>query len=237
MAVTLFHLTVPCPAARATWDTLGRVTDVRSDGPRVTLRCGEAAVQLVAMDEHVVRVRLAPDGEFGRDFSWAVLDLTPRGRFTVDDVDADPIQLSTGALRVSIRRDPCRLEILDGDGHRLVADDSERGMGWGGPAGDGVRPVRVWQTLSDDFKSGAAIYGLGEKVGPLSKRGRAWTMWNTDAAAYGPHMDPLYKSIPLSLPRRTSGITASSWIIRGERPSTSGRPIAVSRASAPRAAS
>ncbi len=192
MQVALLGLTIGRPAAHATWTHLGRVTDVQADAARVTVRCGDAAVQLTAMDDHVVRVRLAPEGEFGRDFSWAIQDLAPKGRFSLEDVGGDAIRLSTGSLRVSIHRDPCRLEVRDGDGHLLVADEVEWGMAWGESASGGGRPVRVWHHLPD----GAAIYGLGEKVGGLNKRDRAWTMWNTDAAAYGTQTDPLYKSIP-----------------------------------------
>jgi alpha-glucosidase len=49
---------------------------------------------------------------------------------------------------------------------------------------------------------GVAVYGLGEKAGSLGKTGRAWTMWNTDAWAYGPATDPLYKSVPFFISAR-----------------------------------
>ena len=52
-----------------------------------------------------------------------------------------------------------------------------------------------------------AIYGLGEKTGPFNRRGRAYTLWNTDVLS--PHataefagerasadFDPYYVSIP-----------------------------------------
>src|SRR5262249_45951528 len=90
-------------------------------------------------------------------------------------------------------------------------DELARGMAWEGAPGSvirdrgaaiapsseprapdaGSRAVRVWQSLP----IGTAIYGLGEKTGPLDKRGGADTMWNTDAL-YGPGQDPLYMSIP-----------------------------------------
>lgn len=38
--------------------------------------------------------------------------------------------------------------------------------------------------------------GLGEKTGPVNKKGNAYTMWNSDVPAYGLDQDPLYVSIP-----------------------------------------
>src|SRR5262249_21370794 len=41
---------------------------------------------------------------------------------------------------------------------------------------------------------GERFYGFGEKAGPLDKRGRTLTFWNTDA--YAPGEGPLYQSVP-----------------------------------------
>ena len=38
--------------------------------------------------------------------------------------------------------------------------------------------------------------GLGEKTGPVNRKGNAYTMWNSDVPAYGVEQDPLYVSIP-----------------------------------------
>ncbi|MCC8364581.1 DUF5110 domain-containing protein [Lysobacter sp. A6] len=43
---------------------------------------------------------------------------------------------------------------------------------------------------------GDRVYGLGDKSGPSDRRGRVFTMWNTDAYAWDAARDPLYKSIP-----------------------------------------
>jgi alpha-glucosidase len=174
--------------ALAQWQSLPPLSSYELKGSVATLQCGAAVVRLEAVNEQVVRVRLAPDGHFGRDFSWAVLDLTPKGRFALLDESPARIRFSAGALVVVVQRDPCRLEIHDAEDRVLTADELTRGMSWCG----GASAVRAWQQLPDEV----AIYGLGEKSGPLDKNGRAWTMWNTDAGAYGPSTDPLYKSVP-----------------------------------------
>jgi alpha-glucosidase len=45
-------------------------------------------------------------------------------------------------------------------------------------------------------------YGLGEKAGPLGKRGHSYVMWNTDPAAYNATTDPMYQSIPFFIALR-----------------------------------
>jgi len=182
----------------AQWRHLGAATSYDLADAVLTLYCGEAVVRAEAVTEHVIRIRLAPDGKFGRDFSWAVLDPTSRGRFVTSQEGPEHIRVSTGALTLAVQRTPCRLEVLDADGNVLVSDDPARGMAWRRTAqpadgtGASATAVRVWQHLPDDV----AVYGLGEKSGPLEKTGRAWTLWNSDAPAYGPTTDPLYKSVP-----------------------------------------
>ncbi|MCK4660586.1 MAG: glycoside hydrolase family 31 protein [Phycisphaerae bacterium] len=178
--------------ASAQWNHLEAVAAYDLDDAVLTLECGSATVRIEAVSEHVIRVRLAPEGRFGRDFSWAVLDSTPKGKFSRLQEAPAYIQVSTGALEVVVQRDPCRLKILGAGGEALVVDDPARGMAWGCTSESSMAAVRVWQQLPDKV----AIYGLGEKTGALNKRGRAWTMWNTDECAYGLAEDPIYKSVP-----------------------------------------
>ncbi|MFH0981924.1 MAG: TIM-barrel domain-containing protein, partial [Planctomycetota bacterium] len=204
------------PGARAQWTHLGAVTSCERGEAVLTLQCGTAAVRIEAVNEYVVRVRLASEGRFGRDYSWAVTDLTPKGRFVTFEDGPDQLRATTGALAVVVHRNPCRLEVLDAEGHLLTADEQARGMAWcvgekgqdpllakSSPGGSPSQlpsssAVRVWQHLPGEV----AIYGLGEKTGPLNKNGRAWTMWNTDTPAYGPSTDPLYKSVPFFIVAR-----------------------------------
>jgi alpha-glucosidase len=45
----------------------------------------------------------------------------------------------------------------------------------------------------------AHYFGLGDKTGPLDRRGEAFTLWNTDAGGFQESTDPLYKAIPFVL--------------------------------------
>ena len=109
-----------------------------------------------------------------------------------DGYDERPLDLpldvpeATGDTPLPISlSDACQLEIGG------LATDPGLGIGWDG------NEVRVWFTLEDD-----QFFGLGEKTGEVDKRGRAWTMWNSDIPGYGNDTDPVYQSIPFVLVRR-----------------------------------
>ncbi|MCP4594705.1 MAG: DUF4968 domain-containing protein [bacterium] len=194
-------LLVLASSAEAGWQHLGPVTSWSVEESVLTVQCGPSAVRVEAVNEHVVRVRLAPDGRFSRDFSWAMVRQPSKGTLRQVQESADALRTSTGGLEIVAHRDPCRLEIRDADGRVLVADDPARGMGWQPQEGDAASQggaVRAWQQWPD----GARVYGLGEKTGSLNKNGRAWTMWNSDTPCYGGSTDPLYKSIPFFIVAR-----------------------------------
>ncbi|MCF6966592.1 alpha-glucosidase, partial [Klebsiella pneumoniae] len=94
-----------------------------------------------------------------------------------------------GPLTARIRRSPLSIEILDAQGRVLVADAPELPTAWQGTH------VRTWKRMPADER----YYGLGDKPGPIDRRGRAFVNWNTDAYAWQGHSDPLYKSIPFVL--------------------------------------
>ena len=67
--------------------------------------------------------------------------------------------------------------------------------------------------LSMPLDQGVRVFGLGEKTGPLDKRGRTWTMWNSDEPDHTPERDPLYQSIPVAYlfsPEGTTTLFADS---------------------------
>src|SRR5690606_7359988 len=51
-------------------------------------------------------------------------------------------------------------------------------------------------TTYKKLQEGERFIGLGEKTGPLDRRGFGYTNWNTDNFGYSPGADPLYCSTP-----------------------------------------
>ncbi|MCB9849165.1 MAG: DUF4968 domain-containing protein [Phycisphaerales bacterium] len=193
LGVALFALLFMSPAAVvAGTHQLGDVTAYAHDGGTLTLECGDARVRLDAITDHVVRVRLAPQGEFARDFSWAVEERAPKAAFTKVFTDDDTLLFKTAYVSVVVRRKPCRISMMDELGKALVVDDPEHGITWEDANADGDTPFRVWQ----EFPDGVSVFGLGEKTGGMHRENRAWHMWNTDEGAYGATSDPIYADVP-----------------------------------------
>jgi alpha-glucosidase len=167
------------------WKAAGTVTsvDMLPDGVEVT--AGTAKARVTSFRDGVIRVRFAPDGGFAKAASWA-LDEDARPTTVKIDDGVDEVRLIVGAVTVVVAKSPLSIRFLDGSGAVLSADDPALPMAAGGGR------ARVWKTMPPD----ELYFGLGDKSGPMNRRGRAFTLWNTDAYGWQESTDPLYKSIP-----------------------------------------
>jgi alpha-glucosidase len=191
VAVLLGGALLAATAHAAGWQTAGGVKHVVRLPDGVELVCDAARVRVTFFREGIVRVRLAPTGTFAKDFSWAVVAASQPPSFRLEET-RETARLATSRVTVEIRKSPLLISFLDPPGRVLSADSPERPMAWAGSA------VRVWKTMPD----GEFYYGLGDKAGPMNRRGRAFSMWNTDEFGWQESSDPLYKSIPFFLALR-----------------------------------
>ena len=167
------------------WQHIGSVQKVEKLPDGVELTAGKAKVRVTIFREGVFRVRVAPAGAFPKDFSWAVIESPEPPAIKIDDAK-DELRLISGNIVARIKKSPLLIDFARDVGDVLVADDSDLPMGW-----ENGR-VRVWKKMPED----EGYYGLGDKAGPMNRRERAFTMWNTDAYAWRESTDPLYKTIP-----------------------------------------
>jgi alpha-glucosidase len=165
-----------------------RATGVEIQPKMVTLTSGSVKLALTAPSEHVIRVRATASGAFRPDFSWAVLPGAgaPRVDLRAEDAPAS-MTVATPKLRVRIDKNPLRIAFLDPEGRVISEDDARHPMSVD-PAGG----FRVNQTLPPDQH----VYGLGDKAGPMDRRGSSFVNWNIDAYGWQESTDPLYKTIP-----------------------------------------
>lgn len=177
------------PAGAAGWRHLGDAGRVERRADGVVVSSGTAKLRVSAHADGVFRVQLAPDGRFDADASWAVVQAAAPPRVVVGD-DGDRVRIDAGDAIAVVHKRPLRVEFTDREGRTLLADAPDLPMAWM-PTAHGTR-VRAWKSMPADEH----YYGLGDKAGPMDRRGRAFTMWNTDAYAWQGHSDPLYKSIP-----------------------------------------
>jgi len=167
------------------WQHIGNAQRVEKLKDGVELTAGTAKVRVTVFREGVFRVRLAPDGNFPKDFSWAVIEAP--GPTTVK-IEENPkeIRVISGNVIASVQRAPLLIRFSDAAGTVYLADEPSLPMAWNG------KRVHVWKTMPADEN----YYGLGDKAGPMNRRNRAFTNWNTDEFGWQESSDPLYKTIP-----------------------------------------
>ncbi|HEX9160733.1 MAG TPA: glycoside hydrolase family 31 protein [Thermoanaerobaculia bacterium] len=184
----LFVVAIPL---HAQWTAIGDMPAPSRQGNALRFENAQATAVITALSPEVIRVRVTPAHQEIRDHSYAVVNRElgdPHATFTTDAAHST---ITTGALRVSIQNAPFRVAFATSGGQSLDEDDAQRGIAFSGVA------TRVSKRLRDDEH----VYGLGEKTGPLDKRGwklggYSYTMWNSDTFGYNSSTDPIYVSVP-----------------------------------------
>ena len=181
------------PATAQAWVNLGAVEAIETSDRGVHFQCGDSSLIISILDSNLIRVRLAPNGEFMPRRSWAVArddaewSIVP---FEVQET-ADAVEIKTDRMRVLVQRQPCRITCFD-SGDRPFAQDAEMGMSW--------RMGAV--AASKQIAADEHFYGFGERTGLLDKRSEVKTNWTMDALDYGSLTDEMYQAIPFFIALR-----------------------------------
>ncbi len=150
----------------------------------VTLR-----VQVIAAG--MVRLRYSPDGQFSRDFSYAIDPGFQPEKVTVtlDETETEYL-LSSEVLQIVIAKTGMRLRFYDQNDRTLCAD----------AAGFSAKRtiMQGWCDLrmSKKCHRKEAFYGLGDKTCGANLHGQKFELWCTDAYGFGRESDPLYRAVP-----------------------------------------
>ncbi len=148
---------------------------------------GGAVVRVQAIDADIIRVRLAPAGSFSSFATPAVVaDGVATPTAEIHDL-ADVTYVVLPRIVLMATKQPFRTFAWRPDGS-LVAADLEPAFQW--DRATGLVFTDKWAPPDERY------LGLGERGGPLDRRGRRFAMKNVDAGAYGELADPLYVSIP-----------------------------------------
>jgi alpha-glucosidase len=182
----------------------------------------------------VLRIKISRGGVFDDSPTYAVCvdPLAGPAEFAVEPGDT-VVRLITDACVASLWLDPFRIDVHRSDGSPVIetAQDAD-GHYW------------AYATLNDSFtirrrcRQEDAIFGLGEKTGRHNRKGRDFTMWNTDVlspyetleftagkAADDPRgdftsveFDPYYVTIPFFYHQSyPTGTMAASFVDNGYR--------------------
>ena len=159
----------------------------------IEVRRNGAMLQVVALRDDVLRVRLAVKGQLPEDASWAVpVEIRRQSVEVIPEITPDAVGFRTKTLRVRIERATLRLSTADLRGNVLQEDEP----GWS--VEFHADSFRVFKKMPADEH----YFGLGDKVGTLDRRGQSFHLWNTDAFLFQESTDPIYKSIPFFMTMR-----------------------------------
>jgi alpha-glucosidase len=175
----------PSAAIAQGWQHIGSVQKLEKLPDGVELTAGKTKVRVTVFRDGIFRVRVAPNGTFPKDLSWAVIEEPAPPAIRIED-SKEEVRVTAGTTVAKIKKSPLLIDFLRDVGDVLVADDPDLPMGW-----ENGR-IRVWKKMPDE----EGYYGLGDKAGPMNRRNRSFTMWNTDAFGWQESTDPLYKTIP-----------------------------------------
>lgn len=153
------------------------------------------ALEVTAIAPGVVRI-LADAGAVPEAASWAVLPALWGQRTPVQhQAGEERVRFTTADLAVEIEAASGRLSVWAADGTPICCDEADDALRFA------AGRFRARKRVAPDER----FYGLGDKPGPLEKRGHSYVMWNTDAYGFGEAADPLYKTIPFILSVRPGG--------------------------------
>lgn len=168
-------------------------------GKQVTFNTNTASrLRLDIVSSSVVKIWYDQNGSFTRkNESFAVINTTLEdvGEVNVND-EPSCYEIFTSKLRIRVNKSPMQVQIFDKWQKLVYSDFKEKGH-----LSDG-KAVKAHKVLRPDEQ----FFGLGEKTGPLNRRGRNYKMWNSDRPCYSVNEDPLAKSIPFFMSSYRYGI-------------------------------
>lgn len=153
-----------------------RVDSVRETDRGLVADLHGEQLRVDVVDADIVRLKMSRGGVFDETPTFAVcVDALERPAEFEVLRDDDRVRLVTSGLVLSVWLDPFRIDVHRPDGTPVVetAADAE-GRYW------------AYATLNDSWtvrrrcRREDAMFGLGEKGGRHNRRGRDFTLWNTD---------------------------------------------------------
>lgn len=145
-----------------------------------------------------IKFWFSPTGDFQRtNASFAVINEDFDPEFSIElNESASNFEIFTADLRVVVTKSPFNIQIFNKYQKLILGDTNEAPY-----IVDGTE-IRTNKILRNDEH----FFGLGEKTGTLDRRGKSYTMWNSDKPCYSVTEDPLYKSIPFFMSSYNYGI-------------------------------
>lgn len=161
----------------------GAITEWKKSLTGITGKTTNSQFKIEFYTESIVRVVNTREDSFN-DFSYAVVASPLASNILVNETD-DLIELATASLKVSVSKSSFLISFKTSS-DEIINEDDAIGTRWN------RGQVAAYKKLQE----GERFIGLGEKNGPLDRKGRGYVNWNTDNFGYSPDADPLYCTVP-----------------------------------------
>ena len=204
-----------------------RATEVTKSAHGLTAKLDNEQLRIDVLAPDVMRIKISRGGVFEEKPSFALVSEPPAMTtgFKVATSGAETV-LTAEAMRVVLTHEPFAIDVYRADGSTVFESVRDEHGAWTyGHENDSF-------VLRRRIGKNDPIYGLGEKTGGFNRRGRDFTLWNTDvlnptasgefteqydkgdprADNTSTEFDPYYVSIPFFYHQDAAGHISGSFI-------------------------
>lgn len=175
---------MPSTFHSSTSSNLGQLKSWTHEPHGISGETESARFRVLFYTDAIARVQITKAAQ-PEDFSYAVIATPSPADFKVTEA-TDSLHVESQEMVLILRKDPVTFHFQTKTGQTINQDDEALGTSWIG------EQVTTYKKLQE----GERFIGLGEKTGPLDRKGHGYTNWNTDNFGYASGSDPLYCSIP-----------------------------------------
>lgn len=169
---------------------LAAVKEYRQEGNSFFFSDGSAQVEVRVVSDEIIRVRLAPQGVFLEEFSYALSHTEQKVTVFSCVEDEHTYSVQTNTVACVINKSDFFISFEDIHGH--IINQDLNAMHWEENVDFGGYYVYATKKCNEE----ESFFGLGDKSSDFNLRGNRYINWNTDAYSFGKGQDPLYRTIP-----------------------------------------
>ncbi len=163
---------------------LGSIHAIQKTETGVIGKTQEGHFRIKAFSDSIFQITISSSESF-EDFSYAVCAVPLPTVLALEELP-DSIHIKSANIDLTVLKNPASFTFKNSRGNVLNRDDHGLGTSW---IGDQV-------TTYKELQEGERFIGLGEKTGPLDRKGHGYQNWSSDAYGYNSGTDPLYCSTP-----------------------------------------
>ncbi len=170
----------------AVWNnnSVGNVVSSEVTDHGISITTNHTKIDITVFNASTIRVQATRNSKH-EDLQYPLNTTAQNTDYRIED-DGEAIVLTTCKIKAKFSKSPFRVAYYTLDDQIINEDEPAFGINWIG------EQVTCYKKLQE----GERFLGLGEKTGPLDRRGKGYQNWNSDYFGYPVNGDPLYCSIP-----------------------------------------